>query len=71
MSAAAVAFEAYLAAGLVRSVFKTRQLRALVAKPAGGLPRLVAVYLLCAMLWFPLDALVWLDARLSRAEGGP
>jgi len=61
-------FEAYVAAGLMRSVFKTRHLRSLVEVPAGGAARLVAVYLLCALLWLPLDALSWLAARLPAED---
>lgn len=60
---------AYLGAGLVRSVSRTKHLRSLVEQPAGGLPRLVAVYLLCAILWLPLDALFAVHAWLVATEG--
>ena len=56
----------YLAIGLVRSFFKTLHLRALVEEPAGGMPRLVAVYLLLAVLWLPVDGLWWLHAKLEE-----
>lgn len=68
MSPARIVLGVYLAAGLVRSVYKTRHLRSLVEQPQGGAARLVAVYLLCAVLWLPLDGLAWLDGRLAEAE---
>jgi hypothetical protein len=55
----------YLGAGAVRSLFKTRKLRSLVDEPQGGAARLLAVYLLLAVLWLPVDLLFWAHAKLE------
>jgi hypothetical protein len=55
----------YLAVGLIRSAFMTTYFHSLVEEPAGGIPRIVGVYLLLVVMWGPLDACLWVIARLS------
>ncbi len=58
----------YLTAGSIRSYFLTRHYHALVEQPAGGLSRLLAVYLLIAFLWLPLDLLRTLAKMIIPRE---